>query len=112
MRALHRLFGLSSAFALAAALTGCGTDIAKTVSCSTAADCIKAGGTLFAPDGSPDFMPQCCADLCVVPSVGCESGFRYLNGVPTVGDCVVAPMCPVQPDLSAPEDMLSPAGDM
>jgi hypothetical protein len=112
MRALHRLFGVTSAFVLAATLAGCGHDVAKTTSCTTQDDCIKAGGNLFTLDGSTDFFPQCCASLCVVPSVGCESGYRYLNGAPLVGDCVPEPMCPVQPDMSEPPDMLQPSGDM
>ena len=110
MRALHRLLGLSSLFALvigASAVAGCGTDVAKTVSCSSAADCMKASGNLFDPDASVDFLPQCCASLCVVRSVGCESGDRYLNGAPLVGDCVASPMCPVTPDMSTPMDMTS-----
>ena len=106
MRALHKILGFSSVFVLAAAIAGCGNDIAKTTSCQTQADCLTAAGSLYDPDASVDFLPQCCANVCVVPSVGCDSGYRYLNGAPLVGECVAAPMCPARPDMS------EPAGDM
>src|SRR3954453_2839422 len=106
MRALYKVLSLGSVFALAAVLTGCGNDIAKTTSCSSQADCLKAAGALYSADASVDFLPQCCASLCVVPSVGCESGYRYLNGAPLVGEGVAAPMCPARPDMTMP------SGDM
>jgi hypothetical protein len=107
MRALNKFLGITSIFVLAAAVTGCGNDIAKSVACSTQTDCLTFAGTAYAPDASAMFLPQCCAALCVVPSVGCDSGYRYLNGVSMVGDCVAAPMCPavVHPDMAEPGDM-------
>jgi hypothetical protein len=105
MRALNKFLGITSIFVLAAAVTGCGNDIAKSVACSTQTDCLTLAGT--PADASVNTIPQCCASLCVLPTVGCDSGFRFLNGVAMGGDCVAAPMCPavVHPDMAEPGDM-------
>jgi hypothetical protein len=108
MRAFHKVLGLTSAFVLAAGISSCDSDISKTVSCSTTADCLKTAGTLFDPDASVAFLPECCAGVCVVPnSVGCDSNERFLNSAPLVGQCTPAPMCPPQPDMKE-----APTGDM
>jgi hypothetical protein len=108
MRVLKTLLSLSSVAVLLGALSGCGEEVKQTVSCGSQADCLKAAGTLFDPDASATFLPNCCGGVCIVYSVGCDSGQRYLNSTPQVGDCVPTPMCPPQvfPDMS------TPTGDM
>jgi len=86
--------------------TGCGTDINAKITCATDLDCLKASRNLFDIDASADFLPQCCAGICAVSAIGCDSGYRYLVSAPAVGECAVAPMCAARPDLSSPpEDM-------
>jgi hypothetical protein len=97
MRILNRVLGLASVLFLATALGGCGTDVSSKVMCSDASGCIKAAGNLFAGDASVDLLPQCCTGFCVMPSMGCESGFRYLTSTPGFGDCAAEPMCPAPP---------------
>lgn len=82
------------------ALSGCGEDYNDRVSCTTAEDC-----------GFPTDMTdrECCGGFCMAAigggGSGCDSGYRYITSEPGFGDCVVAPMCPVQPDMSVPIDM-------
>ena len=107
MRILKALLSLMSLVIL---VSGCGTDVAKTVSCSSAADCFTKANGLFEGDASVETLPMCCGGVCIVYSVGCESGQRFLNSTPQVGDCTPAPMCPAQvfPDMSMP----ATGGDM
>jgi hypothetical protein len=105
MRALQNLMGV---VVLLASVAGCGTDIASKTVCSQDSDCMKSSGNLFEADASVDFLPKCCTEaggmkVCVLPVVGCDSGYRYLTSQPGYGDCVPAPMCPM-----APADMTMP----
>jgi len=102
MRVLKTLLSLMSVAVLVGGISGCGTDVKKQVACTAAMDCVKFAGTLFDPDASVDFLPNCCGGFCIVHSPGCESGERYLNSTPQVGDCTPAPMCPVIPDMTVP----------
>ena len=76
--------------ALLACAAGCGDDSSQ-VSCTNDATCtaisIDLGGG-----------PRCCGGFCVFPSVGCDSGVRYLTGSGAFGSCVPASLC-------APADM-------
>lgn len=101
MRALNRTLRLLSVIGFGFVVSGCGQDFVSKISCSTDAQCQTQTGTLFA-DGSADFLPQCCAGFCVLPSGGCDSGYRYLDNDPGYGACVVDPGCPAPPamDLS------------
>jgi hypothetical protein len=108
MRILFSTILSLTSLALFAFTSGCGTTPSAQVKCTTQNDCMKASGTLFPGDASVDFLPQCCASVCVVKSIGCVTGFRYLTSAPTVGECVPTnPMCP-----APPPDLLSPSGDM
>jgi hypothetical protein len=108
MRVLKTFLSLMSVAVLAGGIAGCGTDVKKSVSCSSAADCLTTAGSLFEMDASVETLPMCCGGVCIVYSVGCESGQRFLNSTPQVGDCTPAAMCPAQvfPDMSMP------SGDM
>ena len=108
MRILNRVLGLASVLFLATALAGCGSDISSKVMCSDASSCLKTAGNLFAGDASVDLLPQCCAGFCVMPSMGCDSGFRYLTSAPAFGDCVAEPMC----QATTTPDLGTPQGDM
>jgi hypothetical protein len=79
-----------------AGLGGCGEDFNDRVSCTTANDC-----------GLPTDMTEreCCGGFCMSVAPGCDSGYRYITSEPGFGDCVVAPMCAVKPDMSIPIDM-------
>ncbi len=105
MRALYRVLGLFSVVALASITAGCGTDVASQLMCSSDADCLKATGSLYSDvDASVDQLPHCCAAVCVVQSIGCDKGYRYLTSQPSLGACVPEPMCPAAPlDMSIVE---------
>ena len=108
MRVFYKALTLSSLFLLAPVVAGCGSDVKQQLSCNTSQDCLTAAGTLFAPDSSAQFLPQCCGGTCQVESVGCESGFRFLNSQPLVGNCVPESMAMCKlPDMSMPEDLSS-----
>jgi hypothetical protein len=118
MPAIARIVSLLSAVTLAAGLAGCGSDVASKIMCDSAASCLKASGSLYSDvDASVDQLPQCCSNVCVVASLGCDHGFRYLTSQPGLGDCVATdPMCPAQakPDLGTgggTEDLLSEQHD-
>jgi hypothetical protein len=110
MRALKNILGLLS-IVVFVSVAGCGSNPASQIMCSSQMDCLHAGGMLFAPDASAMFLPQCCANVCVVQSVGCESGYRFLNATPLVGDCAPAPMCPAPPPDMTVIDLLQPTTD-
>src|SRR5262245_23869454 len=87
---------------------GCGTDIAGKITCSADKDCRDKAASLFEADASVDLLPLCCSNVCVLPSVGCDSGLRYLNSKPGYGECTgSAVSCPVPPDMSTPPDLMS-----
>ncbi len=118
MRALYRTLALVSVVLVGGAMSGCGSDISSKVMCASDADCLKLMGTLLEPDAAVGTFPQCCAALCMIPSFGCESGYRYLTVDPNnaphggFGDCVPAPTMCVMPDLSTgPIDMAQPPTD-
>jgi hypothetical protein len=111
-----RALSWSLTLLVAVTLGGCASDIQAKVMCSTDTECFHSAGTLYSDvdvDASADLLPRCCAGFCVVPSLGCDEGFRYLTHDPNnepaggYGECVASPMCPVppQPDLSEPADM-------
>jgi hypothetical protein len=75
-------------------LAGCGNDLAP-VSCSSGSDCILPSMSLFLS------RVECCGGSCVLASVGCDSGWRYLTMEPGYGECVAASVC-------APLDMSLP----
>jgi hypothetical protein len=69
-------------------------------------------GTLLAPDAAVYTLPSCCASVCLLPSFGCDSGYRYLTYDPNnaphggFGDCAAAPtMCGVSSDMAVPADL-------
>jgi hypothetical protein len=104
MRALNRVLSLLSVVALVS-VAGCGSDVASKLMCSDDATCLKASGSLYSDvDASVDQLPRCCNSVCVVMSLGCDKGFRYLTSQPGLGDCVAEPMCKLPPvqDLSMP----------
>ncbi len=86
---------------------GCGSDINAKITCTADIDCLKASKNLFDVDASADFLPVCCSNTCVVPGIGCDSGYRYLVSAPAVGECAVEPMCVAKPDV----DMAQPQKD-
>jgi hypothetical protein len=105
MRAIQRLLYTLSLIGLSSVVSGCGQDFVGKIACTTAQSCVSQTGTLFA-DGSTDFLPQCCGGYCVLPSGGCDSGFRFLDNDPGYGACVPTPssgsVCPAGPP---PPDM-------
>ncbi len=114
MRAFQNLLGV---VVLLASVAGCGTDFASKVSCQTDSDCTKAAGKLFEADASVDLLPVCCPESggmksCVLPVVGCDTGYRYLTAKPGYGECVATVMCPMPPsDMSTPPDMRTAGTD-
>jgi hypothetical protein len=88
-------------FAAMLLLGACGDNLAH-VSCASAADC-AASSTLV-----PQTRAECCGGSCVVPSVGCDSGWRYLIVGPGYGECAAITLCGA-PDMSVPID-LAPRG--
>jgi hypothetical protein len=92
---------------LTAALAGCPQGIQSKVSCTKDSECVKLSGTLL-PGDAGVFLPKCCTGICLLPSGGCESGYRYLTVDPNnapfggYGNCVAAAMCPM-PDLAPPQ---------
>jgi hypothetical protein len=36
---------------------------------------------------------ECCGGSCVLSSVGCDSGWRYLTVEPGYGECVATSLC-------------------
>ena len=110
-----RTLSLVGLLVAAAVSGGCGSDINAHVACNTTMDCTTLGfnSGLFDKDASVDFLPQCCTSLCLVPSLGCDSGYRYLIAAPAVGECAPASattacMTPPPPDLAMAEDLASP----
>jgi hypothetical protein len=96
-----------SLLGLSFVVSGCGQDFEAKVSCKTQQDCLSQTGTLFADGSSPDLFPQCCGGYCLLPSGGCESGYRYLTNDPSYGACVPTDssnLCPAPPvpDMSMP----------
>jgi len=122
MRVLNRTLAVVS-LVLVGALAGCGADIKSKVMCSTDSDCIT--NLMCDTDAAVGTAPQCCAGVCVIQSLGCDSGYRYLTFDPSsapfcnYGECISDPMCPVMPDLLPADDLtstapvdLAPAPDM
>jgi hypothetical protein len=98
---------------------GCGSDINAHVACTSTTECQALGfaSGLFDKDASIDFLPQCCASLCLVASLGCDSGYRYLIAAPAVGECAPASatttcVAPPPPDLAMPPEDMSGPPDM
>jgi hypothetical protein len=83
---------------------GCGRDINGKLKCTTKMDCVSKTGALFDYDMGLAVDVQCCAEVCVVESLGCESGYRYITNAPAVGECAAAPMCPAVLDMSMMEE--------
>jgi hypothetical protein len=113
MRALNRTIALLSVALLWA---GCGGDVKSKVMCSSDTDCIM--GLMCDTDASVGAPPQCCAGVCVIPTLGCDQGYRYVTfdkgNAPYCGygDCVAEPMCPPIPDMRAPPDLTQPPPDL
>ena len=107
MRRISSIVGLASVLFLSVGLgaSGCGRDTNSKLKCSTKADCVEKTGGLFDYDMGVALDVQCCAEVCVIESQGCESGFRYINTQPAVAECAAAPMCPAQPDMSMMEEV-------
>jgi hypothetical protein len=101
MRRISSILGLASAlFLTVGQLAACGKDTNAKIKCSTKADCVAKTGALFDYDMGLNIEVQCCAEVCVLESQGCDSGYRYVTAAPAVGECAAAPMCPAQPDLT------------
>src|SRR5688572_18390310 len=90
--ALRLLSAASLALMLSA--SGCGDDLEAHVTCSGPADCPQADGFLEV---------ECCSGFCVVATVGCDSGYRYVNSEPVVVECVAASMCMAR-DMAVAQD--------
>ena len=87
---------------------GCSSNFNKQISCSTAADCPSVEDIDHTvTDGMAQSPPpaECCAGVCVIPSTGCDSLYRYVTSRNDVGMCVADPMCPVQPDMATQPDL-------
>jgi hypothetical protein len=109
MRALNRTLTLICLIGLTYVASGCGQDFHGKIACTDDKSCVAKTGTLFQDGGDPALLPQCCSGYCVLPSGGCDTGYRYLNNDPGYGDCVAEdPMCKIPPDMSQPEQ----PGDM
>lgn len=78
---------------LIAVAAGCGDDSPQ-LSCSSDSAC-----TMISMDLGGG--PRCCGGYCVFPSVGCDSGVRYLTANGNFGSCVPTSQC-------APSDMAMP----
>lgn len=106
MSSLHSIL---AALAISGVLAGCGqTNLDKHISCQTATDCPsqeQIDHTVV--DGMTQSPPlaECCNNVCVIPSTGCDSLYRYVTSKHDVGMCVADPMCPVPPDMAVPVDM-------
>lgn len=118
MRALYRNLALISVVLVGGAMSGCGSDISSKVMCAKDGDCLKLMGTLLEPDAAVGTFPQCCAGFCMIPSLGCDTGYRFLTVDPNnapgggFGECVPAPSMCTPPDLgTTPPDMASSMGD-
>jgi hypothetical protein len=83
------------AIAIALGLGGCGNSLAH-VSCSATADCVAPAMSLAASH------VECCGGSCVLSSVGCDSGWRYLTVEPGYGECVSVAVC-APLDMSLPD---------
>ncbi len=109
MRALYRSISLVSLVLIGGALSGCGSDVQSKVMCNDDSTCLMMMGTLLEPDANASLFPRCCSSVCVVPSLGCDSGFRYLTVDPNnaphggFGNCVMDPMC-IPPDMAENKD--------
>ncbi len=109
MRVLNKTLGLLSGIGLSLMVAGCGQDFAGKISCKSDEECQKQTGTLFTDASDPALYAVCCSNVCVLPSGGCDTGYRYLDNDPGYGDCVAEdPMCPVMPM----PDLSMPGGDM
>lgn len=105
MRRISSILGLASVLLLSVGqLTACGKDTNSKIKCSTKADCVSKTGALFDYDMGLAIEVQCCAEVCVLESLGCDSGYRYITSAPAVGECAPTPMCPAQPDMSMMEE--------
>jgi hypothetical protein len=108
MRAFNRTLALLSGIALSLVVAGCGQDFQGKTSCSSNNDCLAKASTLFS-DAAPvddSLLPMCCSQVCVLPSGGCDTGYRYLTSDPGYGDCVKEdPMCPALPDMAMEEEL-------
>jgi hypothetical protein len=65
------------------------------VSCTSSSDCVNQDYPLFSPDAGVDLLPQCCSGVCLLPSGGCDNGYRYMlnpGAAASYGDCVPAPV--------------------
>lgn len=102
---MSSLRSILATLACAGLLAGCGqTNLDKHISCQTTTDCPtteQIDHTVV--DGTPP--AECCNNVCVIPSTGCDSLYRYVTTKHDVGMCVVDPMCPVPPDMAVPVDM-------
>jgi len=118
MRALNRTLALVSVLLAGGAISGCGSDIASKVMCAKDIECQALMGTLLEPDAAVGTFPQCCAGFCMIPSLGCDTGYRYLTVDPNnapgggFGKCVAAPSMCMPPDLgTGPVDMAQSQSD-
>jgi hypothetical protein len=106
MRVANRSLSLLLVIACSFVVSACAKDFEGQVACGMDSDCRTADkiGTLFQDGGDPALLPVCCEKVCVLPSGGCESGYRYLTNDPSYGSCIADPMCPAMPlpDLAMP----------
>lgn len=86
--------------AIALLLAACGDNLAH-VQCTSGADCILPSMSLFLS------RVECCGGSCILASVGCDSGWRYLTVEPGYGECVATTMCGAL-DMSIPRDLAPP----
>jgi hypothetical protein len=77
---------------------GCGSP--GNVSCKADAECVTRSLAIVPADASPSAVPRCCDGMCLLPSPGCDSGFRYLTDEPAFGVCAGTSSC--QPQATAP----------
>jgi hypothetical protein len=93
MRAGHLIVGFFCAASFLG--VGCGNNVAPKVSCSDDSLCRRTASPIYdGVDAGPELLPHCCSGACMIPSSGCDSGYRYLTSQPALGDCAVSPQCP------------------
>jgi hypothetical protein len=100
MRRFQLALAFVSSLALATLTAGCGDTFDAQVSCSDDTTCLTKAGSLFVGDSGVNTLPLCCGGVCVLPSGGCDSGYRYLTSEPAFGTCALMPGCPSMPDMS------------
>lgn len=108
MSSLRLVLTAVAPLVLAGFVGGCASNFDKHITCSTASDCPtveQIDHTVTDGMAQSPPQPECCAGVCVIPSTGCDSLYRYVTTKNDVGMCVADPMCPVVPDMAVPADM-------